>query len=183
MPSQWITCGRLTWAFSRDVSFGVGPPSYHKLISPERSPVLQLLERYPPQIPISSAHHASFRRILHYLWAPLHGKHPSLQLHHHHGCSCGEHLVRGARRYHVLSGPREKIAQPATFQSWQVWLLLQWMGSSLDHHHWYLHLLPEHVACQRSLDELVSSNLIRYVLCLLFIDFTVVSALSWDLWG
>lgn len=82
-----------------------------------------------------------------------------------------QHFLRHTCGGVTLCWSKQEAPQ-APFQAWQLWILLQRLGSPLDYDYRRLYLLPEHPACRRLVDELVSRCMIEIITSIKSMDVT-----------
>lgn len=154
LPSQWVTSGRMAWAFARDVSFqSISISFFRPNKDSERRSFLWILFQSGSKIRVSRPNHHCRVHIRRALRLALSCLNYRIQLDHHLCRSLLERHIHGASGYSPLSRSwttsAAKISEP-----WCLWQRVQWLLCPLDCGAWSRSVYASLVTCQYGDNEL-----------------------------
>lgn len=165
LTAQWVTAGRIAWAFARDVSaypdscrstrfvfflfFGTNNLQFDFIA---RCSIFQLLRTHRSILQVPRPNNRGRLRFRLLLWPFVSGVDHRIQLDRHRCRTVPQHHLRRPSRDRSVPGPQK--APPEVSQPWLARILLQRLFLSLDCDSWCHGLLPtEHPDIHRH-DEL-----------------------------
>lgn len=154
LPSQWVTSGRMAWAFARDVSFQSISISF---IRPNRNSewrsFLRILFQSGSKIRVSRANHRCCVHICLALRLALSCLHYRIQLNHHLCRSLPERHLHGASGHSPRSRSSTTSAAKVS-EPWCLWWRVQWLLRPLDCGAWSRRVYASIDTCQYGNNEL-----------------------------